>query len=167
MCCSRFFPILPPTIQLAHHGSATDGSKEFIDRVKPRVAFGSSYWAEKGHHHPRCDVITALEEYADTTKEHKLDCWGDGGLKTKTLKRPIWSTMPAEDGYIIALMFGSKVSREFIPRNLQAFTGSNFKDSTGKRQREGATDSMTPRKKKKYEEDQTPLPPSRKKDGQE
>ena len=105
---------------MAHHGALADNSKAFIDRVKPRFAFGSSFWADKGHHHPKCAVIRALERHTDTAAEHTLNCWGDGGLERKPQKKAIWSTMPGptdEDGYVISLRFGGKVTPHKVPKS--------------------------------------------------
>ena len=95
---------------MAHHGAETKSTGAFIDEVKPKFAFCSSYWAGRPPNHPRCSVIDALTNHAGSAKQHDVHCYDGKNVVSKSLKNAIWSTIPGPDdtkGYIIAIEMGA------------------------------------------------------------
>lgn len=60
-------------LKVAHHGSATSSTPEFLDAVKPRFAAISVGW-HNSFHHPRPEVLSRLE--ADHVRTYRTDMLG-------------------------------------------------------------------------------------------
>ena len=60
-------------LKVAHHGSATSSTPEFLNAVKPRVAAISVGW-HNSFHHPRPEVLARLQ--ADHVRTYRTDRLG-------------------------------------------------------------------------------------------
>ena len=98
---------------MPHHGAYTGkASDDFMEKVSPKIAFASAYWAGRNRYrHPRCDTLTALAKLGNikTATKHEVDCGNtENGHSRMTLERAIYTTMPQNNhvGYIFAVKMG-------------------------------------------------------------
>ena len=129
---------------MPHHGAYTGkASDDFMEKVSPKIAFASAYWAGRNRYrHPRCDTLTALAKLGNikTASTHNVDCGKrEDGYSGMTLDRAIYTTMPHRQGYIFAVqMGGDNSSPLFYPHkeNIFDFVKSGIGDKGRKRPRE-------------------------------
>ncbi|MEX2227133.1 MAG: DNA internalization-related competence protein ComEC/Rec2 [Dehalococcoidia bacterium] len=77
-------PLGSTVLKVAHHGSATSTTREFLDAVRPAVAVISA-GADNSFGHPHADVLARLDDYAETYTTAT-----DGTVRLRTDGRRLW-----------------------------------------------------------------------------